>query len=91
MTILSNEAMQELTKEVTGAIMKEFKAELEAMKGEGSEYIRKKEAGKFFDVSEKTLAEWEKNGLVKYKASADSRAVFYKVTEVYEIMTRYKE
>lgn len=91
MTLLSNEAKVQLTKEITGAVMKKFKAELETLKGSGSEYIRNKEAGKYFDVSKKNLAEWEKNGLIKYKASSDSRAVFYKISEVYETITKHKE
>jgi DNA-binding transcriptional regulator YiaG len=85
--ILSNEAIREISKEITGAIMKEVKAELENMRG--SEYIRKTKACEFFDVSEKTLREWERLELIKYKASAESRAVLYKIAEVYENMTRF--
>jgi len=91
MTVFTNEAFKEVGEMLAKNVLNEVRSMLEAENSDVCEYVRKNKACELLGVSDKTLEEWERLGLIKYRASPNSRATFYKVSELYEMITRYQD
>jgi len=91
MNLLSDEAIKALSTEIATDFMKELKNEIKDQRNHRSEFIKKADAYNFFGVSENTCKEWERLGLKKYKSDKEGRTSFYKISEVYDMITRHKE
>jgi len=55
------------------------------------EVISQKQAKEIFSVSAGTVRDWERSGLQRYKSKHDSSMVFYKLSDIYAIITKIKD
>jgi len=55
------------------------------------EIISQKQVKEIFSVSVGTVRDWERLGLKRYKSKADSSMVFYKIKDIYELITKVED
>ena len=70
--------------------MQELEQKLEGMQGnhtiEPRQYVSSKWVMEHLGISKSTLADYRKRGIIPYTYFEDRKKVFYKLTDIYEIL-----
>lgn len=53
--------------------------------------VSQKQVKDIFAVSVGTIRDWERLGLKRFKSKKDSSMVFYKLKEIYELLTKIED